>query len=70
MICRYMLYAGCSGLLIMGLLCLLLAILFAIVAPVSYLVCSFIEPAIESKAGLEEKIGPIINNDYLIDLVG
>lgn len=49
--CRYLLYTGCVCLSLMAFICFILATAFAVLAPVSYFACDFIESSLDSKEG-------------------
>ena len=49
--CRYLLYTGCVCLSLMAFICFLVATVFAVLAPVSYFACDFIETSLDSKEG-------------------
>jgi len=67
--CRYLLYTGCVCLSLMAFICFILAAVFAVLAPVSYFACDFIESSLDSKEGFETNVGPIIDSDYVTDLL-
>ena len=61
--CRYLFYFVCVVLTVVGLLCLVLAVLFSALVPPIYMACGFLETTFESREGFESTIGKDMGAD-------
>lgn len=46
-----------------------MATFFALLAPVSYFGCDFIETSLQSKRGFKNNLGPVINDEQVTDIL-
>ena len=67
--CRCLLYFGCSFLVFFGLLSFVLAIVFAVITPISHFGCTFIESGLSSKAEFKDNFGGVITDEQALDYI-
>lgn len=67
--CRCLLYFGCSFLVFFGLLSFILAIVFAVVTPISHFSCTYIESGLSSNTEFKDKFSPLITDTQALDYI-
>ena len=62
--CRYLIYFACSLLVIIGIVCFLLAMIFSLIVPVFYFSCEFIQFTIASKANFDRTYSSYLRKSW------